>query len=67
MFFQTKNAITMRGNIGVAESTDEGVTWQYIGIALVEDWHVSYPYVFDYGGEVGKNTTPRSPTSKSCH
>lgn len=52
MFFETKNSITMQGDIGVAESTDQGVTWTYLGIALGEDWHVSYPYVFEYGDEI---------------
>lgn len=63
MFFETKNSITMQGDIGVAESTDQGVTWTYLGIALGEDWHVSYPYVFEYGDEV----TNQSPTSNTSH
>nr|GMC47673.1 glycosyltransferase family protein 64 protein C5-like [Ipomoea batatas] len=50
LFFETKNAITMQGDIGVARSTDKGATWEQLGIALDEDWHLSYPYVFDYNG-----------------
>lgn len=42
----------MQGDIGVARSTDKGATWQQLGIALDEDWHLSYPYVFDYNGNV---------------
>ena len=52
LFFETKNSITMQGDIGVARSTDNGATWQQLGIALDEDWHLSYPYVFDYNGQV---------------
>lgn len=52
LFFETKNSITMQGDIGVARSTDNGATWQQLGIALDEDWHLSYPYVFDYDGHV---------------
>ena len=42
----------MQGDIGVAKSTDKGATWQQLGIALNEDWHLSYPYVFDHLGQV---------------
>uniref|UniRef100_A0A7I4DU57 Glycosyl transferase 64 domain-containing protein n=1 Tax=Physcomitrium patens TaxID=3218 RepID=A0A7I4DU57_PHYPA len=52
LFFETKNSITMQGDIGVAESSDEGLTWRYLGIALDEEWHLSYPYVFEYEGEL---------------
>lgn len=52
LFFETKNSITMQGDIGVARSIDKGATWQQLGIALDEDWHLSYPYVFDYNGNV---------------
>lgn len=52
LFYETKNSITMQGDIGVSRSTDKGATWQQLGIALDEDWHLSYPYVFDYDGNV---------------
>ncbi|KAL3523534.1 hypothetical protein ACH5RR_016368 [Cinchona calisaya] len=52
LFFETKNSITMQGDIGVARSVDKGATWQQLGIALDEDWHLSYPYVFDYNGNI---------------
>ncbi|KAF2318433.1 hypothetical protein GH714_007454 [Hevea brasiliensis] len=43
LFYETKNSITMQGDIGVAKSTDKGASWQQLGIALDEDWHLSYP------------------------
>ncbi|KAM6584319.1 hypothetical protein CsatB_011321 [Cannabis sativa] len=52
LFFETKNSITMQGDIGVAKSTDGGATWQQMGIALDEEWHLSYPYVFEELGEI---------------
>jgi len=52
MFFELKNSITKQGDIGVAESTDNGATWSYVGIALDEEWHLSYPFIFEYHGEV---------------
>jgi hypothetical protein len=52
LFYETKNSITMQGDIGVAESSDQGVTWTYVGVALDEEWHLSYPQVFEYDGEV---------------
>lgn len=42
----------MQGDIGVAKSTDKGATWQVVGIALDEDWHLSYPFVFNYDDQV---------------
>jgi hypothetical protein len=42
----------MQGDIGVSKSTDKGATWQQLGIALNEDWHLSYPYVFEHDGQV---------------
>lgn len=52
LFYETKNTITMQGDIGVARSVDKGATWEQLGIALDEDWHLSYPYVFEYNGNV---------------
>ncbi|KAL8145928.1 hypothetical protein AgCh_003890 [Apium graveolens] len=52
LFFESKNSITMHGDIAVARSTDKGATWQQLGIALDEDWHLSYPYIFDYNGQI---------------
>ncbi|KAL8533238.1 hypothetical protein ACS0TY_009571 [Phlomoides rotata] len=52
LFYETKNSITMQGDIGVARSIDKGATWQQLGIALDEDWHLSYPYIFEYKGNI---------------
>ncbi|CAN6457151.1 unnamed protein product [Victoria cruziana] len=52
LFFETKNSLTMQGDIGVAQSDDGGATWQYLGIALDEEWHLSYPYVFRYQDQI---------------
>lgn len=52
LFYETKNSITMQGDIAVAKSMDKGATWQQLGIALDEDWHLSYPYVFNYLGQI---------------
>lgn len=52
LFFETKNPITMQGGIGVAESIDKGATWKPLGIALDEAWHLSFPFIFNYNGEV---------------
>lgn len=52
LFYEAKNSITMQGDIAVAQSKDNGATWQQLGVALDEDWHVSYPYVFDYNGNI---------------
>ncbi|KAJ8759137.1 hypothetical protein K2173_004144 [Erythroxylum novogranatense] len=52
LFYETKNSITMQGDIGVAKSTDKGASWQQLGIALDEDWHLSYPFVFEYLGQI---------------
>ncbi|CAL0299788.1 unnamed protein product [Lupinus luteus] len=52
LFYETKNSITMEGDIGVSKSTDKGATWQQLGIALKEDWHLSFPYVFEHDGQI---------------
>lgn len=31
---------------------DGGAAWQHLGTALSETWHLSYPFVFLYQGEV---------------
>ncbi|XP_051121481.1 glucosamine inositolphosphorylceramide transferase 1-like [Andrographis paniculata] len=52
LFYETKNSITMQGDIGVARSRDNGATWEQLGIALDEDWHLSYPFVFEHKGNI---------------
>lgn len=53
MFYESKTGESHQGDIGVAESTDGGVTFTHLGIALDEPWHLSFPYVFAYNGKVG--------------
>lgn len=52
LFYETKNSITKQGDIGVSKSIDKGATWKHLGIALDEDWHLSFPYIFEYNGKV---------------
>ncbi|KAJ1294138.1 hypothetical protein BS78_01G122900 [Paspalum vaginatum] len=51
MFFETKNPITIKGDIAAAVSEDAGSTWRQLGVVLDEEWHLSYPYVFSYENE----------------
>lgn len=52
MFFESKNPITRKGDIGVSRSMDNGATWEQLGVALDKDWHLSHPYVFNYNNQV---------------
>ncbi|KAG0464930.1 hypothetical protein HPP92_019094 [Vanilla planifolia] len=52
LFFETKNSITMQGDIGVAMSKDKGASWLHLGTALDEGWHLSYPYVFRHQDQI---------------
>lgn len=50
LYFEVLNLRTGRGEISVAHSSDLE-HWTYDGVALREACHLSYPYVFEYGGE----------------
>jgi hypothetical protein len=50
MFFEVMNRESHKGEIGLAVSTD-GLKWEYQQIVLVEPYHLSYPYVFDWMNE----------------
>jgi hypothetical protein len=50
MFFEVLNWRTNKGEIGLATSAD-GLRWTYRQIVLVEPFHLSYPYVFEWRGE----------------
>ncbi|XP_010543592.1 PREDICTED: glycosyltransferase family protein 64 protein C5 isoform X2 [Tarenaya hassleriana] len=52
LFYETKNPTTMQGDIGAAKSVDKGATWKPLGVVLDESWHLSFPFVFDYHGEI---------------
>jgi hypothetical protein len=47
MFFEVLRADTKKGEIGLAKS-ENGVDWTYEQIVLREDFHLSYPYVFEW-------------------
>src|SRR3954468_4215816 len=49
LFFEVMNSVTGKGEIGLAQSVD-GVSWEYQQIVLSEDFHLSYPYVFEWNG-----------------
>ncbi|MFA8441771.1 hypothetical protein [Yoonia sp.] len=50
MFFEILNRANNQGDIGLATSPD-GLNWNYERVVLDEDFHLSYPYVFKWGGE----------------
>lgn len=47
MFFEVLNHELNRGEIGLATSQD-GLAWTYEQIVLRENFHLSYPYVFEW-------------------
>lgn len=50
MFFEVFSTLTLKGDIGLAESND-GINWTYKQIVLEESFHLSYPCVFKYENE----------------
>jgi hypothetical protein len=62
MFFEVKNRRTNKGEIALASSKN-GIEWSYQQIVLAEPFHLSYPYVFQSGGDY--YMTPESHRSKS--
>jgi hypothetical protein len=50
MFFEVLDAATGLGRIAWA-SSDDALRWRYRGLALVEPFHLSYPFVFEHRGE----------------
>lgn len=49
MFFEIFNVDTEQGDIGYALSND-GIDWQYKNIVLDEDFHLSYPAIYEIDG-----------------
>jgi hypothetical protein len=47
MFFETLNTKTQKGQIAYAESKN-GLDWNYQQVILAEDFHLSYPYTFEF-------------------
>ena len=52
IFFETMNSITGKGEIGVAISSFPASSWDFLGIALKEDWSLSYPCIFEWEHDV---------------
>jgi len=50
MFFEIMNEDSGHGDVGLARSPD-GREWHYEGVVLDEPFHLSYPAVFENGGE----------------
>jgi hypothetical protein len=50
MFFEVWNWRENKGEIGLATSGD-ALRWRYGQIVLAEEFHLSYPYVFEWEGE----------------
>jgi hypothetical protein len=50
MFFEVMNSKTGKGEIALAKS-DDGFKWKYQQIVMAEPFHLSYPYVFAWGGD----------------
>jgi hypothetical protein len=50
MFFEVMNWRSGKGEIALATSSD-GLTWKYSQVVLAEEFHLSYPYVFEWEQE----------------
>ena len=50
MFFEVLEKSPDRGLISYAVSED-GISWNYGGVVLREQFHLSYPYVFEWNGD----------------
>ncbi len=50
MFFEVMNWQTGKGEIGCAFSRDAR-HWEYRQLVLIEPFHLSYPYVFEWDGD----------------
>lgn len=51
MFFEIYDDVKSKGLIGVATSND-AYSWEYKNIVLEEDFHLSYPYVFELNNKI---------------
>jgi hypothetical protein len=52
LFYEVWHNGRGRGEIAHSTSTDDGANWQYGGVVLREPFHLSYPHVFEWEGEV---------------
>lgn len=62
MFFEIFNRVTNKGEIALAVSHN-GLDWQYRRRVLVEPYHLSYPYVFEWQGKFYMIPETLSPKS----
>ena len=51
LFMEALDSISERGVIGWAELKDDDV-WEFGGIALERPFHLSYPHLFEWNGEI---------------
>ncbi len=51
MFYELLQASPRRGRIAWAES-DDGRNWSHRGLALVEPFHMSFPFIFEWEGDI---------------
>jgi len=51
MFFEVDDWLARKAAIGLATS-DDGLRWRYEQTVLAEPFHLSYPCVFEHGGDV---------------
>lgn len=57
MFYETKSTEQQKGQIGVAVSSDGGMSFQHQAVVLDLPWHLSYPFVFEHNGQVRQHHT----------
>jgi hypothetical protein len=51
MFFELWNRKSRKGEIGLSVS-DNLTNWKFEGVVLAEPFHISYPYIFKWDGEI---------------
>jgi len=51
MFFEVMNRERAQGEIALATSDDDGLSWTYRQVVIKEPFHLSYPYVFEWRSE----------------
>lgn len=49
-FVEAFNYLEKKAHIDVYKLTDE--TYEYLGVAIKEDFHLSFPYIFEFEGDV---------------
>jgi hypothetical protein len=64
LFLEIVNHFSGKGEIGLAVS-DDALTWEYRSIVLREQFHLSYPYVFEWEG--GYYMLPECAQSGAVH